>query len=311
MNAAGRLTAYAAGLAIAFAGAFGIAAVAVPRSVVTGWEGKTDMNDRHTMAHEESSTAPAGLSASAGGYLLTDVSAPGTTGQPGELDFRIHDEAGRPLLDYTASHDKDLHLIVVRSDGTHFRHVHPTLDRATGTWSVPWRWDAAGTYRVYTDFTPAAGKDAANVTLTSSVDVAGDLAPAAAPAVRTTSVVDGFSVALSGRLTAGTTGELTATVTRDGRPVTALEPYLGAYGHLVALRQGDLAYLHVHPQGAEPGPGDRGGPRIAFAAQAPTAGRYLLYLDFQVGGQVHTATFVLDAARGGAGTTHDTDSHGH
>ena len=47
---------------------------------------------------------------------------------------------------------------------------------------------------------------------------------------------------------------LTARVTRDGEPVTDLEPYLAAYGHLVALREGDLAYLHVHPDG-EPGDG--------------------------------------------------------
>ena len=36
------------------------------------------------------------------------------------------------------------------------------------------------------------------------------------------------------------------TVSRDGAPV-AVQPYLGAFGHLVALREGDLAYLHVHP----------------------------------------------------------------
>jgi len=33
-----------------------------------------------------------------------------------------------------------------------------------------------------------------------------------------------------------------------------------------------------------------------FEATAPTAGRYLLYLDFQVDGRVHTAPFVIAAA---------------
>jgi hypothetical protein len=74
-----------------------------------------------------------------------------------------------------------------------------------------------------------------------------------------------------------------------------LQPYLGAFGHLVVLRQGDLAYLHVHPMGAEPGPGATSGPTIDFMSSAPTAGRYLLYLDFKVDGRVHTARFVLDA----------------
>ena len=99
-------------------------------------------------------------------------------------------------------------------------------------------------------------------------------------------------------LTAGVSTQVTAKVSRDGEPVSTLQPYLGAYGHLVALREGDLAYLHVHPEGAEP-QGDRtGGPAVSFAATAPTAGRYLLYLDFKVDDTVHTATFVVDAARG-------------
>src|SRR5438477_3662407 len=48
-----------------------------------------------------------------------------------------------------------------------------------------------------------------------------------------------------------------------------LQPYLGAYGHLVALRDGDLAYLHVHPDGA---PGDgrtAAGPDVVFHAEVP------------------------------------------
>jgi len=77
--------------------------------------------------------------------------------------------------------------------------------------------------------------------------------------------------------------------------VTTLQPYLGAAGHLVALRSGDLAYLHVHPMGERPAASS--GPDIAFLAQAPSAGRYLLYLDFQVDGQVHTAAFTVTAGR--------------
>lgn len=112
-------------------------------------------------------------------------------------------------------------------------------------------------------------------------------------------------------MTAGTSAQLTARITRDGQPVTALQPYLGAFGHLVALREGDLAYLHVHPEGAEPSPGDHGGPTVPFAATAPTAGRYLLYLDFQIQDTVRTATFVVDATRGGLGATAPTPDADH
>jgi hypothetical protein len=65
--------------------------------------------------------------------------------------------------------------------------------------------------------------------------------------------------------------ELGYAITRDGKPVET-EPYLGAGGHLVALREGDLAFLHVHP----------------------TEGRYRLFLQFKVDGRVETVAFTRE-----------------
>ena len=108
-------------------------------------------------------------------------------------------------------------------------------------------------------------------------------------------VVDGYEVTLAGDLMPGQASELTLTVSKDGAPVTDLQPYLAAYGHLVALRAGDLAYLHVHPAG-EPGDGvTPAGPGITFYATAPSAGDYRLFLDFQHAGVVRTAEFTLHA----------------
>ena len=97
---------------------------------------------------------------------------------------------------------------------------------------------------------------------------------------------------------AGSASELTLSVSRDGRPVTDLQPYLAAYGHLVVLRDGDLAYLHVHPAG-EPGDGTTpSGPDITFYATAPSVGDYRLFLDFQHGDVVRTAEFTVRATTG-------------
>ncbi|MFT4135473.1 hypothetical protein [Microbacterium sp.] len=307
MNAAGRLGLYGAGLAVAFAAAFGVAAVVVPGSAVADWTSRAEQGDEHADMAEETSTTEAlpGLSLSAYGYALSPIEAPTTVGEQGTLSFQILDDDGEPLASYKTEHDKDLHLIVVRTDGTGFRHVHPTFDSASGTWSTPWTWDAAGTYRVYTDFVPDVEDGPDKVTLTRAVELAGEVTPAPATHTSTSDEVDGFDVSIEGTLVAGSTSDLTITVSRDGTPVTTLEPYLGAFGHLVTLRDGDLAYLHVHPLGDEPQEGDTGGPQIQFGAEAPTAGRYLLYLDFQVDGQVHTAEFVLDAVHGD-GTSSDT-----
>jgi hypothetical protein len=114
-------------------------------------------------------------------------------------------------------------------------------------------------------------------------------------------VVDGYEVALDHQAVGDGT-EATLTVRRGGEVITT-EPYLGAAGHLVALRDGDLAYLHVHPLGGEPA-----GP-VRFAVEVPSAGRYALFFDFQVDGEVRTARFVVDAeAPPAEGTPHDADN---
>lgn len=320
MNTATRLGAYGAGLALVFGGAFVAADAVVPQSTVSHWTNEAEGHDMNntTGGHGGHSASPStqasvaipGLTSALGGYLLTPVSAPAQTGRTGDLSFRILGADGQALTSFATSHEKDLHLIVVRTDGTGFRHVHPTMN-ADGTWSLPWEWAAAGTYRVYTDFVPDVDGGAEPITLTRTVEVAGQFTPAPPQATKTVTV-DGYTVDLTGDAVAGSSSELTFTVSKNGKPVTNLEPYLGAFGHLVALRDGDLAFLHVHPEGDEPTTGDTTGPDVGFVAELPTPGRYLLYLDFQIDGKVHSAPFVVDTS----GTESDPgaesgDSHSH
>lgn len=316
MNTATRLGAYGAGLALAFGGAFVAADAAVPQSTVSNWtnEAKGHDMDSTTGGHGgHGSNAPAqasadvpGVTSAHGGYLLMPVAAPAEADRAGDLSFRILDAAGQALTSFATSHEKQLHLIVVRTDGAEFRHVHPTMD-ADGTWSLPWQWSEAGTYRIYADFVPDTDETPETITLTRTVEVAGQFTPATLKATNT-ATVDGYTVDLTGQVTAGSSSQLTFTVSKDGKPVTNLEPYLGAFGHLVALRDGDLAFLHVHPEGDEPTQGDTAGPDVGFVAELPTPGRYLLYLDFQVEAKVHSAPFVVDttatAEAGHADSTH-------
>jgi hypothetical protein len=276
----------------------------VPASTVADW---TDEARGHTMSgtaggpgghgsegSSQTDAAAPGVTSAQNGYLLSRVAAPGAVDRVGQLSFRILDASGTGVTRFATSHEKQMHLIVVRTDGTRFRHVHPTMDD-DGTWSLPWSWTSAGTYRVYADFLPETDAAVETITLTRTVDVAGRFTPAA-PAPVSTATVSGYRVELRGEVTPGSGSALTFVVSRDGSPVTDLQPYLGAFGHLVALREGDLAFLHVHPEGDEPAAGDESGPEVGFLAEAPTPGRYLLYLDFKVDGEVHSARFVVDTA---------------
>lgn len=320
MNTAARLGLFAAGAAAVFTVALVAAPLVIPADASAAWtsneEDHMDTNEPgHGGGHAGAAASaddPRGLAVSYGGYTLTDLTAPAVAGERDAIEFRLTDAAGEPVTDYEISHDKALHLIVVRTDGAGFRHVHPETD-GDGGWSVPFDFDAAGTYRVFADFVPTGHDE--TVTLTSTVEVGGAFAPEPRTDDVATSTVDGVTVEVDGELVAGGESELTFTVSRDGMPVTTLEPYLGAYGHLVALRQGDLAYMHVHPMG-EPGDGvTEPGPEISFMATAPTAGRYLLYLDLQLDGVVRSVPFVLTATAGstdaaGSESHADDDAHG-
>lgn len=287
MRTSTTLIAYAGGLAVVFAAALGV-------GTVTG--SPIDMTSTHTDSHAAAAPTaapdadvPAGLQVSQDGYTLGEVTSPTRAGESGTLSFRILGADGDPVREFAELHGKQLHLIVVRSDTSEFRHVHPTLG-PDGTWSIDWTWPTGGTYRVFADF-QASGAPG-QLTLGRNVDVTGDVQPASLPTASRTATVDGYTVTLDGDLTTAG-GPLTLRVTRDGVPVTDLDPYLGAYGHLVALRTGDLAYLHVHPEG-EPGDGTTApGPDVTFHAQAPSAGTYRLFLDFQHEGTVRTAEFTV------------------
>ncbi|MDX3187458.1 hypothetical protein PV458_03505 [Streptomyces sp. MN03-5084-2B] len=298
MNTTARLALFGGTLALLAAGGFAVGGAVGPVPATTGESaGHGDPGGEHAGMADD---LPGGLASSKDGYTFTPA---GTGLEPGRFTFTITGPDGKPVTGYDVEHEKKLHLIVVRRDTAGFRHVHPEM-APDGTWSVPLALPAAGSYRAFADFTPTGGPA---LTLGTDLSVAGDYQPATHAPSRTAQV-DGYTVQLAGDLTAGKTSPLTLTVSRDGVPVTDLQPYLGAYGHLVALREGDLAYLHVHPHGA---PGDSRtapGPEIEFAAEVPSAGTYRLFLDFRHGGVVRTAEFTLPTAGTPAAPT---DGHGH
>ncbi|MFL5833479.1 MAG: hypothetical protein ACJ76B_05825 [Solirubrobacterales bacterium] len=234
-------------------------------------------------AHE-----PAGLVVSADGYALRLTPSHVEQGERRELRFAI-EAAGEPITEFDELHERRMHLIVVRRDGTGFRHLHPEMD-AAGIWSVPVAIREAGVYRVFADFSV----DGEQETLATDLFVSGDEFEARPfPAPQRVAETEGYEVELrAGEPVAGDPVALTFAVNDGGRPVEGLQPYLGADGHLVALREGDLAFLHVHPEEEHGAPNE-----IVFEAEFPTAGRYRLYLQFRHGGIVRTAEFTLAVPR--------------
>jgi hypothetical protein len=273
MSAATRIAAFGVILAAAIAIGAGMGATVGPDAIQT----------------ETTTPAPLGqgVVGTRDGYRLVPASHE-LAADGGTFQFMIVDAEGQPSTHFTPVHERDLHLIVVNHELTSYHHVHPELG-SEGTWAIELPALPAGSYRAIADFQVEGGP---RLALGTDVSVAGNYTPTAIPEPDSTVVVDGYDIAINTE--SGEGGEVTAslTVTRDGHPVDDLEPYLGANGHLVAIRAGDLAYAHVHPVEEHAGPPLDG--TVIFDATLDATGRYGLFFDFQHKGAVHTAAFTFD-----------------
>lgn len=283
MNALAKLAGFALALGVVFVAAT-LAGAAVDPAPRQETEPAEDHGGSMADDHEAAAQPVRGLAVSEHGLRLdlrTTKLEPGTRS---ELRFRILDADGTPVRAFDVEHERRMHLIVVRRDLSGFQHLHPQM-AADGTWSVPVRLPEAGTYRVLADFS----HDETASTLGADLQVSGAARLRELPAPSTSAeTTGGLRVALDAPpLRAGREADLRFTVTRDGRTVTP-EPYLGARGHLVVLREGDLAFLHVHPM-------DDGG--ATFAATFPSPGRYRLFLQVKVDGDVRTAAYTVEVPR--------------
>lgn len=272
-----RLGVFALGLAAVFGAAAALGAGVHPGQPPA---------DAGEMAMKDMAGGAMGVAVDDGDYAITPTTFQAEPGLPGTLSFRIVDQKGRVVRDgFQVEAERRLHLIVARRDLTGYQHLHPT-QAADGAWSTPLTLSQPGAYRVFADFEI----DDTKHVLAADLTVPGAYVPEPLPAPAAIASSDGFEISLEHEpLRAGKEGDLDFTVSRDGRPVEAIEPYLGARGHLVALRQGDVAYLHVHPHDGEQPAGE-----VPFAADFVSAGSYRLFLQFQVAGVVHTAAFTVE-----------------
>jgi len=227
--------------------------------------------------------APGGLAISAAGYTLQVGPKAFEAGREEAFGVRILDRDARAVRDFDEQHGERMHLMVVRRDLVYYQHLHPSLS-ADGTWSVPLVLPEPGVYRAFADFSI----DSKSLTLGADLHVPGEMVLAALPDPTNVARVEGYEVELGvGAPTAGAESALSFRITQQGQDVEELDPYLGALGHLVALREGDLAFLHVHPTGGA-------GARIMFHAVFPSMGLYKLFLQFAHKGWVHTVDFTTE-----------------
>ncbi len=187
-------------------------------------------------------------------------------------------------------HEKKIHLIIVRKDLSVFYHEHPEFT-AEGNYRVPFTFAQGGDYVLFQDYTPdGSGHQLGRQVVTvqgpkySSVKFDHD---------QMQWRKDGYQATLSFNkaLKVGQLLAMKINLVKNGQPVTDLDNYLGALGHVVVISEDTEHYLHVHPNDQA----DKG-PNIGFNTSFEKPGRYRVFLQFNHAGQIHTADFTINVS---------------
>jgi hypothetical protein len=252
---------------------------------------------------------PAPASPAAARVELATSPAPVEARQPTELTLTLrHTGSGAPLTDLQVDHARLLHLVVVAEDLATFDHVHP-LPHGDGVFRVTHTFPAAGSYRLYAEFSSGA---LGHQTVAIPLSVAGTPPPAVRLAPSGTTLdASGARVQLSLSPAAPRPGlptQLRFDLSQGGQPVADLQPFLGVGGHLVAVSQDLHSFAHTHPSDTPSGgdhadhgashaaTGTRYGPTVPFTLTFQQPGLHKVWAQFNRDGDVITAPFVVEVS---------------
>jgi hypothetical protein len=239
-----------------------------------------------------------------------------TTVEPGKpIDLNIHvirNDQGRLGPDgqwiaepqqvnrWEIVHEKPMHFFVIRKDLAYFSHEHPT-PQPDGSFKLTYTFPAAGSYRLFADCAPFG---AGTQVIGTDLEVPGtekrkfDLAKAKVTLENSAIQVD-RNVYLtwafpSHALPVRTMLTLKAALTdKKGQPISGLEPWLGASGHMVLVHEDGETFVHSHPDDSDLSSFKN--TRLPFLVRFPKPGLYRGWVQFQRSGKLITASFVFHA----------------
>jgi hypothetical protein len=205
------------------------------------------------------------------------------------LRLAVTDPHRRTVIrDFTIVHERPMHLFVVGDGLSFFAHEHP-VQQPDGGFMVDISLPKRGAYMAIAEFLPAGGTPQTFQQLFTTGEAFEK--PASPRLDAAPKIVDGVRVSLDA--TAAKGGDTRPVMIRfedavTGNPVGDLEPFLGAAAHLLIVPSDLTEAVHGHPDEQFRGPG------ITFTPLIPRAGRYKLWVQFQRGGKISTAAFVID-----------------
>ncbi len=246
-----------------------------------------------------------------------DTGGPVRPGTPTTLNLTLTEAStGQPVQELAVEHDAPMHLIVVNRDLGYFAHVHPQAADSPGVWAIEHTFPAEGDYILYDEFAVEGNGEEMHREEVHRIDLkvgqanspAASLSPDLSPKQSGDYTV---TIEPQGEVRAGQPSGFVLNVSRNGTPVSDLQPYYGAASHVVVLDANASNFSHVHAVPGTEVPLDMGaggmeeeaemedlpasfGPDLAFSHEFEKPGLYKVWSQFQHEGRVQTVAWVVE-----------------
>ena len=222
---------------------------------------------------------------------LTTTPAAVRVGEPVQLSFEvIQPDSGSRQSEFEIVHEKLFHLFWVSHDLEVFRHEHPVLGD-DGIFRIETVFDRPGVYRLMGDFYPSGGTpQMVPMTLTTAgfEEPLETLAPSLA-ADQEPKRGRNIKVSLRTEPAKPLAGLLTL-LFFELNTARGLQKYLGAWAHMLAVKDDLITMMHGHPRIAD------GGKLIQMNVIFPEPGMYRVWVQVQRKGKVSTLPFTVDVS---------------
>ncbi len=221
--------------------------------------------------------------------VLRTEPGPVEAGEPVRLEFEVlQPQSGERQVEFETVHEKLFHLFWVSHDLAVFRHEHPSLGK-DGLFRINATFGRPGTYRLLGDFYPTGGTpQMVPMTLTTRgfeqpietlrPDLVPDLAPKTGENVR---------IALRTEPSAPV-AELLTLLFFELNTARGLQKFLGAWAHMLAVKDDLVTMIHGHPSIAD------GGKLIQMNVIFPEPGMYRVWVQVQRRRKVNTVPFTVE-----------------
>jgi hypothetical protein len=204
-------------------------------------------------------------------------------GKEVELVFTVVDpKTGKQVTDFEVMHERLYHLFIVSQDLKYFVHDHPHQG-PDGNFRFRALLPDPGMYRILSDFYPAGGTPQLlmksvvlpGATITPGAELKADLSPKNSKNMQVSVTME----------PAQPVAGMKTLMFFHLEPAEDLEPYLGAWSHMLCASDDLIDMIHDHPFIAD------GGPQMQFNMIFPRARTYRMWVQFQRKGVVNTAVF--------------------